>query len=225
MQGDARAQKISATMRAKGLDNFAAWRERTRWEGRFGRPEVPLGRTEDLAEFIGLVLGDGNISVFPRTERLIIACDAKKVRMIRWYADLTQRLFGKNPTISKMKASNCIRISIYQRGIAERLGIPSGNRSRIFWKLPTWIKKNSNNLCHFLRGLYEAEGSYSVHTPTYTHKFLFANINISLLDIVFTSLQQLGFHPHRSRDKIQLSRKSEIDACMKLLKFRKYDMI
>lgn len=225
MRGDDRAQKIAMAMRRAGLDNFAAWREDARREGKFGTPDRALPFSGNLAEFIGVVLGDGNISAFPRTERLIIACDSQKPDFIARYARITAELFSKKPTVSRMKGMQCVRISIYQRGIAARLGLPTGSRATLQYRVPAWIAKSEAMLIRFLRGLYEAEGSISYHPATYTHKLLFSNRNRHLLDAVYRGLVKLRFHPHRSPDKIQLSRKDEVRRCLKLLRFRKYDIV
>ena len=225
MHGDIRAQKIAKTMRARNIDNFSVWREKMRIAGKFGLPTQALHRSGDLAEFIGVVLGDGNISAFPRTERLLIACDLHKPGFVARYTDLTRKLFSKEPTVTKMKDINCIRISLYQKGIAKRLGLPTGNRAHLVYQLPQWIVKSRPFRIRFLRGLYEAEGSYSIHKPTYTYKLLFSNKNKSLLDIVYDGILFLGFHPHRSSDKIQLSRREEIEQCLSLLKFRNYGSV
>jgi len=54
------------------------------------------------------------------------------------------------------------------------------------------------------------------------HKFLFSNRNKSLLDNVYQALKVLGFHPHRSKCKIQISKKREVYKIRDLIKFRKY---
>jgi len=84
------------------------------------------------------------------------------------------------------------------------------------------VLKNRNFLIKYLRGLYEAEGSFCVHKPTSTYKFLFSNKNKSLLKNVYQSLRFLGFHPHESKDKIQISRKKEVYKIKDLIKFRQY---
>ncbi|MCD6270358.1 hypothetical protein J7J23_01095 [bacterium] len=70
--------------------------------------------------------------------------------------------------------------------------------------------------------MYEAEGSFCVHKPTYTYKFLFANRNKSLLENVYRILKILGFHPHKSKYKIQISKKGEVYKIKELIKFRQY---
>src|SRR3990167_5677036 len=70
---DERARKISETMRAKGLDNFKEWRNEQKRLGNIKSEYPSLEQGGDLAELIGVVLGDGHIEAFPRTERLLLS--------------------------------------------------------------------------------------------------------------------------------------------------------
>ena len=56
----------------------------------------------------------------------------------------------------------------YQKYIFERLGILIEKRKNAVYKLPRWIEMNEEYLILFLRGLFESEGSLSIHLPTST---------------------------------------------------------
>jgi len=213
--------KISATFKNKKIDNFASWRREMRSKGEWSYSALP--RNGDTAELIGVVLGDGHIEQFPRTQSLAIFSNANNPGFVKRYSDLLRTLFCKEPHVAQsQKFVNCIRIRIYQNNISQRLGIPTGKRRWIQTEIPPWIKKDKKLLVRYLRGLYEAEGSFCVHKPTSTYKLLFANRNDSLLNNVFKALQILGFHPHASQYKIQISRKEEVYRCKNLIEFRQY---
>ena len=195
--------KISKTFKKRKIDNFASWRKKMIQEGNIIVNYPALARNENLAELIGVILGDGNIHKFPRTENLRIYSNSNNSGFINRYSNLVKDIFNKEPRVSKKKNSNCVDISIYQKEISKRLKIPVGARNLSQIKIPQWIWKNQNCLISYLRGLYEAEGSFSTHKPTYTYKFIFTNYNKSLLDNVYKSLIKLGFNPHRSTNKIQ----------------------
>jgi len=215
--------KISKTFKRKKIDNFKRWRQEAIKLGILKTNYPPLKQNGDLAELIGVVLGDGHIERFPRTESLTIACNSNNLGFINRYARLITKLFHKPPYIAKVNQSgSCTRIRIYQKQISRRLGIPTGNRSEREISIPRWILKNRNFLLRYLRGLYEAEGSFCVHKPTYTYKFLFSNRNESLLRNVYKGLKILGFHPHISKYKIQISKKEEVYKIKDLIKFRQY---
>jgi hypothetical protein len=185
-------------------------------------PSYPdLEKAGELAELIGVVLGDGNICKFLRTESLEIAGNSNNKGFIRRYGRIVEKVFSKKPTITKLP-TNCIKIRIYQKNISKRLNIPAGARGKIDFSIPSWILNNKEFLISYLRGLYEAEGSFCIHKPTYTYKFLFSNKNESLLNNVFRGMKILGFHPHRSGYQVQISKKKEVYNAKKLLRFRSY---
>lgn len=214
--------KTSETFKKKKLDNFAKWRNEKIKQGLIKTNYPPLQKSGNLAELIGVTLGDGHIGKFPRTEILAIFSNSNNLGFVSRYATLIKKMFGKKVSVSKNRNSNCIKISIYQKDISKRIGIPAGARKNQYIKIPQWILKNRGYLKRYLRGLYEAEGSFCVHKPTCTYKFLFSNRNESLLKNVYRALKILGFHPHKSKDKIQVSRREEVYRIKDLIKFRQY---
>ncbi|MES2225747.1 MAG: LAGLIDADG family homing endonuclease [Patescibacteria group bacterium] len=209
-------------MRAKKLDNLKEWRDRMKAEGKIKSSYEPFEKNGDLAELIGVVLGDGHIYKHVRCESLRIVGSGNNPGFAQRYASLVENIFGKKPHVALRSAEYAINITIYQREIAARLGIPAGSRKNLVYELPPWIQDEPQHIIYFLRGLYEAEGCLAHHEGTYTHKFQFSNVNRSLLDIVFNELQKLGFHPHRSPKQIQVSRKEEVQKLANLLQFRNY---
>jgi hypothetical protein len=223
--------KMVKTFKRKKIDNFRNWRKKMQQLGKWpaaigfrGSKIIysPLKKSGDLAELIGVILGDGNIYKHPRTEELRISSNSEDKEFIKRYERLVAKIFKKKPKLEKVKNSNCIYIRIYQKDMSERLGIPLGSRRDQQIRIPRWILKNKIYLIKYLRGLYEAEGSFCVHIPTYTYKFLFRNKNKSLLRNVYNGLKILGFHPHRSRFQIQISKKKEVYKIKDLIKFRQY---
>lgn len=215
-------RKISQTMRAKKIDNFAQWREQAKREGLI-RSEYPvLKKDGDLAELIGVVLGDGHIGIFPRTECLRIVANASNKGFIKRYTLLVEKIFDQKPYVKKRNDSNAVDIRIYQKHISKRLGVPSGARKDIVWRVPAWVLANEEYIVRYLRGLYEAEGCFCAHRPTYTYKFIFANLNRSLLSTVYVLWQQLGFHPHKTVRDVQISKREESYRAKELIKFRSY---
>lgn len=215
-------KKISDTMRLKKIDNFKLWRDKMKLEGKIKSEYKSLEKNGDLAELIGVTLGDGHICVYPRTEELRIISNSSNVGFVKRYADLVHKVFHKKAYIRVSNQSNSIRIGLYEKYISDRLGVPAGARKDLAITVPDWILSKKNYIVRYLRGLYEAEGSFCVHEATYTHKFFFANRNRSMLLNVKSLMEILGFHPHISKDQVQLSKKEEVYRAMNLLKFRSY---
>lgn len=214
--------KISRTMKARKIDNFRAWRLKMMAQGKIRSKYPPFKKSGDLAEYIGVVLGDGHIEKFPRTERITIVGDVAKPAYIERYAKLTELLFEKKPTIAKEKNVNALRLGLYQKHISRRLGIPTGNRKNLDYHLPKWIENNNEYITRFLRGLFEAEGSLCIHLPTCTYNFAFSNTNKHLLGIVEFLLRKLEFHPEVRNNAIRIRKKVEVERLKNLISFRQY---
>mgnify|MGYP002134045413 CR=1 FL=1 len=218
-------RKRSDTMKQKKLDNFSRWRDEMKQIGKIPSIYPALIKDGDLAELIGVTLGDGHIRSFPRTEELSIFSNSSNKGFVKRYSKIIEKVFNKQPAITRHgKEVNCTRIRIYQKYIQKRLQIPYSPRGALTIKVPPWVLRDNKFIVRYLRGLYEAEGSFCVHKPTSTYKLFFSNKNPSMLQNVFSLMKKLGFHPHRSKNNysIQLSRKEEVLTAIKLLKFRKY---
>jgi hypothetical protein len=215
-------QRISNTMRKKKIDNFAKWREKAKEEGLVKNSYDSFIRDENLAELLGVILGDGYIGEHPRTECLRIVSNSNNSGFIKRYERIVTDIFKKKPTVKKRKNSEAVDIVLYEKHIAKRLGLKTGAKTHRPFLLPSWIKNNKQYKIHFLRGLYETDGYVGHHEATYTHKLVFYNVNQSLLKLVFDLVSELGFHPHGSKTCIQVSRKVEVDKLSKLVHFREY---
>jgi intein/homing endonuclease len=169
-------EKISKTMKLGKIDNFARYRA----DILASRPEsyFVIKESAQLAELLGVVLGDGYIGAHARTDVLRIACNLNNPGFIMRYSKFVESIFDKQPSVKKRLTSNCVDIVIYQKGIAERLGLETGAKTHRPFVLPEWIKSNPEYQIKFLRGLFETDGCHATHLPTYTYKFMFTNVNL-----------------------------------------------
>lgn len=222
-ESDPRVRKISETFKAKRIDNFAQWRRKARLTGKIPLTHVPLARTGQLAFLVGLILGDGHIEEFPRSERLRIVLGTDKPLLWKHAVKAVQAVFAKEPWVQQRKNSAAVDISLYQTRLSERLGVPTGDRGELTVRLPDWIRSERRYLIACLKGLFEAEGSYSVHAPTYTYNLSFSNRNPALLDEVEWALTSLGFHPERRANAVRLRKKHEALRFIELIRFRSYN--
>lgn len=217
---NASVKKISDTFKLKKLDNFKAWRDKAKLTGLIASPR-PLKRNEDLAFLFGLTLGDGHIEEHLRTESITITLGTDKPKLWRYAAKVVRRVFDKKPYIAKQKSA-CVKIRIHQKDISRRMRIPTGRRRYAQIIIPYWVKGNKKFMVACLKGLFEAEGSFSIHKPTCTYNLAFSNHNVSLLNIVENELKKLGFHPERRSNAVRLRRRAETYAFASLIKFRIY---
>ena len=121
-------RKISETMKRRKIDNFRVWRDKMKVLGRIKSVYTPLEKNGDLAELIGVVLGDGHICVYPRSEELRLISNSNNPGFIKRYAQLMEDIFQKKPYVIPSKSANFTKIGFYEKFIEERLGVPSGAR-------------------------------------------------------------------------------------------------
>ncbi|MBU0999804.1 LAGLIDADG family homing endonuclease [Patescibacteria group bacterium] len=219
---DERVRKISETFRKKKIDNFLKWRQEKQKQGIIRSTYPAFKRSGELAFLIGMVLGDGNIGKFLRTERLVVALNSKYPLLVDYVSYIMTKFFEKEAIVHRVKTSNCVRIWVYQKKISERLRIPSGNKRWITSGIPKWVWQTRKYLIECLKGLFEAEGSLSIHLPTCTYNFSFTNKNQKLLDDVEKALRNLGFNPEIRSDRIRLRKKKEVFIFKDLIRFREY---
>ncbi len=210
-------------MQRKRLDNFKHWRDEMKRRGLIKSSYPALKKDDNLAELLGVVLGDGHIYMHDRCDSLRVVGDAAKMGFVIRAAYIIHAVFGKRPRISKRKKSNAVNVTLYEKHISKRLGIPAGARRKSRFILPVWIERSKSKKIRFLRGLYEAEGTLCHSPATYTHKFIFTNMNAYLLKLVARLVRELGFTVSVSANKVQVSRKHEVQKLSNLIKFRNYE--
>jgi len=222
---DKRVLKISRTFKKLKIDNFKNWRDEAKLKGIIPNTTLKLKKDKDLAFLIGIVLGDGNINQMARTQCLRITLGTDKPDLWKYTARVIEKIFSKAPSVYKRKISNCVNVTIYQNNLSKRLGIPIGARKYKTIIVSRWISNNKSRLISFLKGLYEAEASFSVHKKTYTYNLSFSNMNISILNFVESSIEHLGFHPERRFNAVRIRRKDEVYRFMNLISFRRYPLV
>jgi hypothetical protein len=222
---DRRVKKISETFLRKKIDNFSNWRINARNKGLIPCSTRPFKHSRRLAFLIGMTLGDGCLQKISRTESLRITLGSNRPLLVTYTANIILYVINKKPSIIKRNYSNCFNVTLYQNNLSKRLEIPLGARKNLKIILPNWIWANKLFLVSALSGLFEAEGSFSIHKPTYTYNFSFSNVNISLLNEVEKALKSLNFHPERRSKAVRLRKKEEALRFEKLISFRNYPLI
>jgi len=165
--------------------------------------QIP-NKNEKLAEFIGIMLGDGNIFVNKDVAQVRIAGDSRieKEYMINFIRSLIIDLFKITPRTLYHKTKNEIFIAIENRSLVEFLlsiGLVNGNKINSQISIPSWIRKDKLLLKACLRGLIDTDGSvFRMSRKDFDNpRISFKNNNRKLLDDARNSLIELGFHPSK----------------------------
>ena len=193
------------------------WREWWEKEGKLIQ-NSPIGaakqinvpsRSTDLAEFTGIVLGDGGITNY----QVIITLNSNDEREYGVFVlRLIENLFGITPTIHYETTCYAFTITTSRKALVafcgDELGLFPGNKIKHHIDIPEWIKKEEPYQIACVRGLIDTDGSvynhrYRVNNKKYSYKKIdFCSLSRPLLVSVFTILKNFGLRPKLLRNKI-----------------------
>ena len=192
----------------------------------------------ELAEFYGIMLGDGNSHrtklyrsrEYKRGTYMVrIVGDSRKDReyLINYVKPIIKRLFGVKVNIKISSDKNVIVIESYGTNLItflEKKGFPPGNKISNKLRIPNWIKNNDEYLKACIRGLYDTDGSVYKITNQNSHQFCFTNYNLGLLEDVRDGLLKLGIICSKisKGTDIYITKKSELRKFLKLIGFSNY---
>lgn len=172
-----------------------------------------------LAEFIGVVMGDGHVG---RYQVSICTNSITDVEHATYIYRLAKRLFLDAPTtLSTKKESNALSITISSREVSRFLqqqGIPEGNKIERGITIPAWVSNRRSYAHALVRGLFDSDGCVFVDTHRIrgkTYKNLgiaFANQEPTLLRFFHAHLCAIGLSPTQtSRFRVFLRRRRDIE--------------
>ena len=159
--------------------------------------------SESLAEFFGLMMGDGGIN---NPWQVNITLNAVKDRN---YADyiirLCQSLFGITPAVRKRKTSQALVVCLASTTIVDFLvneGLPRGNKLENGLKIPEWILNKKSYRIACIRGLMDTDGGLYVHKHLVLGKkynnigLCFCSHSLDLISQVASILKENKIEPH-----------------------------
>ena len=193
---------------------------------------VPL-ETEELSEFYGIMLGDGNLTKMKAhkvgTYQIRIVGDSRNDRdyLINYVKPLIEKLFNVKTGIFKIKNENAICLSVHSRKLVEFLEekeFKPGDKIKNQLGIPDWIKKDKKLLCACLRGLYDTDGEIYKLNEQNSFQVVFTNYNERLINDVRKALQDLGIIPSRiyNGKRLFITKKSELGKFLKHIGFSNF---
>ncbi len=176
----------------------------------FSRPKtisIP-SYSKNLAEFTGIVLGDGGITKYQLTISLHMFDDKQYgefvVNLIKQLFKVPISIYPRNK--DSVNSYVVSRIALVQF-CAEHLNIKQGNKMKQRVDIPNWVKRNKQYSIACVRGLIDTDGSvfthrYKVKGKEYQYKKLaFTSFSKPLLYSVYKILQDLGLNARIARGK------------------------
>lgn len=188
---------------------------------------LPNKFSVELAEFVGILLGDGGITLSQATITLNSIADRDYLHFVK---KLANSLFQSS--FKSLVKKNCNAVVIYFNSIfivnyLHTIGLKSGNKVQLQVDVPEWIRDSIAYKTACLRGLMDTDGGiflhkYKIKNKQYVYKKVcFVNRSIPLLNFVFNTLLELGFTPKMitrpENKRVWLYNKSETEKYIKLV--------
>lgn len=209
----------------------AQWRKWWYTTGRFishpiaERKSVMIPRKSALlAEFVGVMIGDGGMSKHQITITLHRYDDYLYSSFLK---KMMKKLFGLLP--SEILDGNVRRLYISRTNLVdfcEKIGLIIGNKIRQNVDIPAWVRQNKSFEKACLRGLVDTDGCVGIHRyfskgNRYCYKkIIFTSASPFLIQSVMEIMQKFGFHPRKDRGgrKVWLDCSSEVKEYMSVIK-------
>jgi intein/homing endonuclease len=171
-----------------------------------------------LAEFFGIMLGDGHLG----SGQLWIHINNNTDRNYNPYVkELIKSLFSIEPRVSYRKDQDMMNLFLSSVDLLKYLrkrGLFVSNKVRDQVDIPPWIFIKDSYKKYFLRGFFDTDGS--VYRIRFGVQMNFCNRSIPLLKSTRKLLLDLGYHPSNiSSYKVYLTRKTDLYRYVKEIGF------
>jgi len=174
---------------------------------------------EKLAEFVGILLGDGNI--FSGGIRVCGDSRYDREYLVNYVAPLIEDLFHVKPSFYLSKVENCLYLIVSRVDLIcffKQMGLKPGKKIINKSTIPNWIFENEFFLKSCLRGIYDTDGSVYELLPHWPGIFQINldNKNLILLEDSRRALFKLGFHVskicnlHLDKPRTYITRKEDV---------------
>lgn len=184
--------------------------------------------TPEIAEIVGLSLGDGSLTLKKGILRFQLRGNVTEDRS--HYDDYIIPLFNTNVsepiigravrTVQSKEPSPSYGFAMHSNYVGQflnRLGIPIGRKNEL--PIPEWIKQNKQNSAAFLRGFLDTDGSiYFNKNYSIRNRIKHTQIKLNMVTISFILFQDLRAlltkleikHDSRVQYKKQINQKNSI---------------
>lgn len=158
-----------------------------------------------LAEFVGIMLGDGGVAPYHISITLNSNTDRDYVKFVN---KLIFKLFKIKPKNYKDRNSKALNIVVHRKSLIEfcqKIGLKIGNKIKQGLNIPRWILDDDELTKSCIRGLIDTDDSlfihsYKVRSRTYSYpKISFTSMSPDLIKTVYQSLIKLRFNVRISK--------------------------
>jgi len=182
--------------------------------------------SKNLAEFTGIILGDGGISKNQVKITINKVADAQYALFIK---NLIKDLFDIEPSMcSRKKDISALDIIVSRKKLVEfchkKLGLHIGNKLKQGLDIPAWIKINPEFEKACVRGIMDTDGCifdevHRLKNKSYSYKRLnITSASPELVKSVFNILGKNGLFPKIKNDRcVQIEDKDRIEEYFRII--------
>lgn len=166
------------------------------------------GRSSELAEFLGIMLGDGNITHFQTS----VTLGTKEIEYVSYVAALMTKLFGTPAHTIIKKHSNHRVVYIGSVQITRWLQneVLVFNKVKAQVGVPSWILEHKQYMRAFLRGFFDTDGS--IYKLKYGMQISFTNYSAPLLLALQLMLRKLEYRVSEvSGPRLYITRRKDVE--------------
>jgi intein/homing endonuclease len=182
-------------------------------------------QSEDLAELLGILFGDGHLSHYQASITTNSDTDKEHILFVK---KLIEKLFRVKVNIRKKLDQKALEAVISSRDIVayfEKLGMPAGNKLKNGLQIPSWILKSPTYRKGFIRGLYDADGclyldSHKIKNKQYSYVgWTITSYAGTLRNDIVEILRGFGLHPTLtdSQKSVYLRKQADIRRYFKII--------
>ena len=182
-------------------------------------------QTVQLAEFVGIMIGDGSINDY--TVKITLDSFSDKDYVV-YVVKLIIKLFDIVPLVRKHNKFRALDVIIQSRNLVEfcvGIGLKKGNKIKQNADIPFWIKDNKQFSIACVRGLVDTDGclfkhTYVVNKKIYNYnKIAFTNKCPLVLRSMYEILIKLGFHVRITKDgnDVRIDRQEEVSKYLSII--------
>jgi len=170
-----------------------------------GKPretQILAQKSNELAEFIGVMLGDGHLGKSHRaghyTVKICGGIDDLEY-LTKFIMPLFSKLFEKRLRMFRCKGSKAVILYAYDKDVVctlEHYGLKPGNKKNNDARIPSWVFSDNGYLEACVRGIFDTDGTVFPKSanPEVPQLELASNIE-GIQETFRRGLLQLGFKP------------------------------
>ena len=175
---------------------------------------IPQKRTKELAEFFGIMMGDGSLS----KNQVMVTLGSKEDLYVEYVHNLMLTIF-KTKVVTTTRKTGYKDVYIGSVDLSRWL-IGEGlvfNKVKSQIGVPKWVLQKDEFMISFLRGFFDTDGS--VYKLRYGIQISYTNRSLPLLEATRYMLKKLGYSPSKeSIYKVYLTKKTDLERFFKEIK-------